>query len=470
MKMDSFGLGLIPEGGHVIVGFSGGADSSCLLHMLHALQRQEPSPFVSEPFVVPFGITAVHVNHGLRSGEADADQAHCEAFCQKLGVPITVVHVDVTSLAAALNQTTEEAGRTARYSAFLDAAQEAASASALPAAKVRIALAHNKNDRIETVLMRLLRGTGPDGLAAMTERRSGEGLFDVIRPLIDTDRIEIERYCAENGISFCTDSTNEKTDFLRNKLRLELLPLLASEYNPAIGDALFRLSVAAAEDRDYFGGIIQSVLEEHRVFSEGGAVLSCSVLAAAHPAVRHRIVKRVFAEIGLTQDISAVHLAAADELIVKGLTGKRVDFPNGYRLEISYEQVVFSGSSPFVSEPFPTASPRLITEYLSPQEALRCPVGEAGIDLDAERLIEADAVPALRTRKSGDRISPEGMDGSRKLQDVFVDLKIPRGERDALPLLAVGSEVLLIPGIRKSRLYKPNEVTTKICRYLIVYD
>ncbi|MDR1068296.1 MAG: tRNA lysidine(34) synthetase TilS, partial [Clostridiales Family XIII bacterium] len=217
---------MIGVGDHVVAGVSGGPDSVCLFHILSQISDE-----------MDFTMSAVHVNHGLRPGAADADQKYVEELCMEYGVPLTVKSVDVTALAAERGETPEEAGRTARYEAFADEAMRrdhfncgrVAHADAEdPGAKhagegntercVRIAVAHNRNDQTETVLMRLMRGTGPDGLAGMPYTRADEYGYRIIRPLLDTGRGEIEAYCAEHDLRPRRDHTNDEPKYFRNKI------------------------------------------------------------------------------------------------------------------------------------------------------------------------------------------------------------------------------------------------------------
>jgi tRNA(Ile)-lysidine synthase len=497
---------LIPRGGHVVVGFSGGPDSICLFDILAELRGE-----------LGYTLSAVHVNHNLRGDESDGDQRSVEKLCGDRGVPLVVASYDVAGIAAREGKSLEEAGRDARYEAFAEAVRDVEARRGVPVSMARVALAHNKGDLSETVLMRIIRGTGPDGLAGISAARDAEGGYGIIRPLIDISRSEIEEYCARRGLDPRVDSTNEMTDYLRNSVRLELLPMLREKFNPSIDDALARLSRAAAESRDYFDAVVgeaiaemcsftsgdeaitdeavadeavageplerQAALTEDRPVGPARAGFPLDALARYHAAIRHRIVLAVFGMIGLTQDIGAAHIAAADELISAGRTGKYVDFPGGYRFGISYDTAIFTA---------PTAPRRaedaadggcsysvsiaglgraegkaLIFEGSGfPIEAVvedydGAAASGASLALDYEALSRAAATLQLRTKVKGDRICLPGMDGSKKLQDIFVDEKIPREKRSRLPVVAADGEVLWIPGIRRTRLYAPGPDTKR---------
>jgi tRNA(Ile)-lysidine synthase len=379
-----------------------------------------------------------------------------------------------------------------RYEAFAEEAGRAAAKRGANPDMVRIALAHNRGDLSETVLMRIIRGTGPDGLSGISALRDGEGGYGIIRPLIDSSRTEIEEYCSFRGLNPRIDSTNEKTDYLRNSVRLELLPTLREKYNPSVDDALARLSRAAAESRDYFDTVVGETIEKEGEFAgESGSAGPSSAdfpldtLKRSHPAIRHRLILGIFGKIGLTQDIGASHIAAADDIIEGGRTGKYIDLPKGYRFGISYEKTVFT--SPIAesddserpddekrSFAIAIADIGKATGNITIFEGSGFPIeaevkdydgtlkSGAALVLDYEALSSEAAILQLRSKLDGDRICPPGIDGSKKLQDIFVDKKIPREKRSNIPVISTENEVLWIPGIRRTRLYEPNSATKRV--------
>jgi tRNA(Ile)-lysidine synthase len=468
----------IPQGGHIVCGVSGGPDSLCLLHVLFTLKDE-----------LGFSMSAVHVNHMLRSYESDADQWFVEKLCEEWGVPATSRKVDVKSEAAKNGETMEEAGRKARYTVFDEAATAQMKKRGVDIGMINIAVAHNENDQAETVLMRIIRGTGTDGLAGMEASRSSKAGFRIIRPLLAVERADIEEYCIQHGLFPRVDHTNAEKGPMRNDLRLELIPQIRSQYNPAFPDALLRLGRIAAEDKAYFDRIVGEILRSSCTLSKDedevhSAELPLNVLAEAEPAVRHRVILAVFARIGLIQDCSDAHIVLADRILQGGDTGRGVDFPSGYRLEISYEKVRFlapgaekgadfigsfavsvadlrtrlKNSEVFLDSPLPVK-----TELLSGDDPLADAKGDQ-LFLDYDALAAENMLLILRTRQQGDRISPVGMTGSKKLQDIFVDDKVSREERDKTVLLATENEVLWILGGRRTRLYPVTEETKNILR------
>ncbi|MDR2355257.1 MAG: tRNA lysidine(34) synthetase TilS [Clostridiales Family XIII bacterium] len=498
---------LIEAGMQVVVGLSGGPDSTCLFHALASLRG-----------ALRFGLSAVHVNHGLRPAAAERDARFAAELCRAADAPFFVFARDVRALARARGLGTEEAGRAARYAVFRETAARIAAENALPPARVRIAVAHNKNDQAETVLMRIIRGTGTHGLAAMPYRRESAGGFVLIRPLLDTPRARVEAYCAAAGLAPARDHSNADTVYLRNRIRLSLLPELERSCGENIVEALVRLSASAAEDRAYFDKVTADLLAESRVAADGVLDAPLSLFSEAHPALRRRLIVRCFERVGLAQDIAAVHLRAADALIAGGHTGKTVDFPNGYRLALRYDRLFFFAadrlSAPAAPQTYrlpladllnnfdkkentdtgrdaaPRANEEPETEGAArvftaesgaytlrfslhtvsrAADAARAGTADAGfVALDFDRLAEAHADICVRGRRPGDFMRPAGMDGTKRIQDLFVDAKLPRACRDAVPLVAAGREVLCVLAegrlARKTGNYAVTAATERVLR------
>ena len=372
---------LIQRKQHIVLGLSGGPDSVCLFHVLMTLSRQ-------------LGITLhpVHINHKLRPGAAEHDQKYVEQLCESMGVKCSVFTVDCREMARELSTTSADAGRIARYDAFHETAERVAAelqAEGLDEetarSSVKIAVAHNTGDQAETILFRLLRGTGTDGLAGIAYERKERG-FSVIRPILDVDRAAIEEYCENNGLDPVIDHTNSEAIYARNKIRLELIPMLESEYNENIKASLVRLGRIASEDKDYLWqqteqayrefaesvpaadvqgfmqrlqqGVCKTSMESCRPAdsqcrkasqqppqnaqtSAGMIVMDREKLAAAHPAIRHRLIMKAFAQIGLEKDISEERIKSADAIISKKQGPKTVEFPHCYRLKVEKGKVMF---------------------------------------------------------------------------------------------------------------------------------
>lgn len=354
---------LLRPGDHIVLGLSGGPDSVCLFHVLQHLASE-----------LDLTIHPVHVNHGFRPGDAERDQAYVEALCAKTGLSCRSFVVDVTSMAAELRMTSEEAGRKARYDAFYQVVREvqagleaqAPHEVQVPAAEpgtrisgsgqrgsavsVRIAVAQNANDQAETILHRILRGTGTDGLSGIAYERYERGI-PVIRPLLDVPRSSIEAYCRQHQLDPVIDHTNAEPIYTRNRIRLSLLPEMES-FNENIIESLARLARIASADKAYLWAQAEDAYRSLLLPWEavGGepvgetelTVLDREGLAELPDAIRRRVIMKAFHEIGLASDISEERLRAADEIIGKKQAPKTVEFPHGYRLTVKKGRVYFS--------------------------------------------------------------------------------------------------------------------------------
>ncbi len=344
---------LIEKEDHIVIGLSGGPDSVCLFHVLMRLAPK-----------LQLTIHPVHLNHKFRPGDAERDQQYVEALCQRFGLRCHTFVKDCNALAAETGMTSEEAGRVARYDAFYQVAcrvaenlrggggaeecsgsVECAKTNREPqpdavSSRVKIAVAQNANDQAETILFRILRGTGTDGLAGIAYKRQ-ERQFEVIRPLLDIYRHEIEAYCCGNDLNPVTDHTNNEAIYARNKIRLNLIPYLAENYNENILESLNRLGRIAAADKEYMWQETERAFEKLRIEEGEKIILDRAGLHRLHPAIRHRVMMKAFGEIGLKKDISEERLAAADKIIEKKQAPKTVQFPYGYSVTVAKGKVYF---------------------------------------------------------------------------------------------------------------------------------
>ncbi|GAB1475992.1 tRNA lysidine(34) synthetase TilS [Bacillota bacterium] len=463
--------GLIERGDGIVVGLSGGPDSVCLISVLNDMAGEWD-----------LLLKTVHINHCLRGDDADGDQHYTEELCRKLGIQCYVFRYDVNALSAKLKITSEEAGRQVRYEAFEKIRRDMGASTGIDAQKVKIAVAHNMNDQAETLLMRIIRGTGTEGLAGMEYSRDGI----IIRPLLDVTRDEIEEYCKELNLQPRTDHSNMEPLYTRNRIRLELLPLLKNEYNVNIVSALSRLARIAGEDRDYFQTRLEAMQGIAKHDEEAGLCrIGREDYGKLHPALGKRLLSAEFKEMGLIQDITAVHLDGADNLMRRGKAGDRMDFPRKYGLRLEYEKgVLFKqdgspGSAPAVlGERFvygikingtiriPELKASMSAKMLNKAQNIKRPektsvAGRHSICLDISKVRVPDSI-VVRSRMPGDYIIPSGMKGRKKLQDFFTDKKIPERERDLIPLVCIGKEVMWIIGYRVSENYIINSDTSEI--------
>ncbi len=415
-------------------------------------------------------ICAVHINHGLRGDEADRDEEYSRRLARQMGAEFRSFHFDIAAAAKEQGVSSETAGRRARYGAFEQVCREIGAE--------KTAVAHNRNDQAETVLMRILRGTGVAGLSGIEYVRDA-GYGKIVRPLLDVSREEIENYCLDNGLNPVTDSTNEETIYTRNKIRLELLPHLRKVYNPSVDGALVRLGRLAAEDNDYLASIAGKMLEE--CWDQDEKSISADKCGETHPAVMKRVIMEAAVRAGAAEDLDESRINGAMELLQGGKEGKEADLTHGRYVCFQYGKLWFcqrwkaarSGREGRKEQdqeereeaafPFEALKEkgfaeiffcgrviRLHLEHLNSEDDRDSETGEnkeAGwkgkktLRLDWEKLQQRSGL-VFRHRRAGDRIRPRGMKGRKKLQDFFVDRKIPRHMRDDILLLADGSEIV----------------------------
>ena len=381
--------GLIPPGARVLVAFSGGADSTALLLALRELEVD---------------VVAAHFDHSLRAGSA-ADATAVAETCASLGVPLVVER-----RAGALPPgSLQAAAREARYR-FLENARTRARCDL-------VALAHTADDRVEGVLLNLLRGTGVAGLQGMPRRR---GVF--VRPLLDATRADVEAYVARTGRSWIEDPSNRDRAFARVAVRRDLLPELERR-KPGITPRL-RAIAARAEVAQHALG------EQARTLAAGRSAGIVAMMAAPAP-VRRETLRRMYAAAGGSlPGLSRRQLLAMETLLQLKRPGASLDLPGGFRFLVGYTEVEVS---PY--QPPATTVYRL--------QARHC----HGCGDSAAIHLNANAKPRVGYRRPGLRMRPAGGSGTRKLQDILVDARIPRGARDRLPLVFDGDRLAWVPGV-----------------------
>lgn len=449
----------IENGSYVIVGFSGGPDSLCLLHALNELRD------IMELEIVP-----VHVNHMLREA-ANAELENAGTICDRMGLDMVCFEADCLSAAEEAGISTEEAGRLIRYEIFDEIASDLA-ASGVPKEKIVIALAHNADDQSETVLFRLVRGTGGKGLSGISRVRSSEEGFMIARPLLSVTRKEIEAYVAETGFKPNIDESNSTNDYARNRIRNELLPYLEKNFNPSVKDALRRFASIANEDNEFLESLAmfeaESCLE---ILEEIPAVrIDAEYIRELPLALSRRIIAAVFTIMRCEDALSYKQIQSITELINSDKPSGMLNLPAGLVARRNYRHIEFRFSEDEKegcrkASELETESPvhgggedekldvELCAKVLLRKEYEYCDKSgsHAAFDYDSFSKVYPGKIGEikLRTRREGDYIALK--DGKRKkLQDVYVDEKIPRLEREGVLLAAVGNEVLWIIAGRES--------------------
>ena len=506
---------LISTGEIVVVGVSGGADSVCLLHILAGWQSK-----------LDIKLHVAHLNHQLRGFESEADAKYVANLAGKLDIPITIGKRDVAAYRAERHCSMEEAARELRYG-FLAKVADDIGAN-------RVAIGHTRDDQVETILMHILRGTGTSGLRglepcspfpfchsepfaschsegekcscpiywAIVPDKSGNykrlreespkaknlGLV-VIRPLLNVTREETLNYCQERQIEPRIDSSNLSLSFFRNRLRLELLPLLR-EYNPGVDQALFRLAEIAGNDISYLEQQAFQLWDEVARREEDAIYLDKGKIVALPIALQRQLLRLAIARLaGDTRDIEANHIEAIRSLLSKPV-GKRTSLPHGLVCWNGYDEMLLATSAakqsyltlPLLQGVFPLKVPgetvlsgwRVVASIAGeqvPSLSLRgtSPLSLRGAKQRSNLVAEFDLRRAgtelfVRQRQSGDRFQPLGMDRPKKLQRFMVDAKIPLLWRERIPIVCSPRQIIWVVGWRIDDRVKVTEATREILR------
>lgn len=441
---------MIEKGDRIVIGLSGGPDSVFLFEMLRQLKDQ-----------LEISLYIAHINHGVRGKEARSDQDFVEEMSKKYNIPFYLKEADMNGYAKKHNLSQEEAGREIRYAFFNEILQELGGG--------KIAVGHNKNDQAETLLMRFFRGTGLDGLKGIEHR-----VNNIIRPILDISRDEIEAYLKEENIASKIDKTNLETIYNRNKIRLETIPHIEKNYNPNIVETLFRSSSNFKEDGDFLSSYSKDVFLKLSRKEASKISLNRQELDKEHNSIKSRIIRQAIEEIkGDLNGLSQKHIEDSLSFIEKGQTGRGIDLIDGIRLVLNYDLVEISRDSGLKKDKYSYE----LEEGLTVIESLNMEIKLEIIDRDNFeenikypyiKYFDYDNINGslqIRNRRNGDIFKPLGMNGkSKKIKDFFIDEKVPRENRDLVPIIAIGEDILWLVGYRVSEDYKVTEKTKRILK------
>ncbi|HEY6298971.1 MAG TPA: tRNA lysidine(34) synthetase TilS [Candidatus Binatus sp.] len=425
----------VRAGSSILIGLSGGADSVSLISALIELREK-----------LGFKISAAHLNHRIRGAESDRDEEFVRAMCARLGIELIVER------AGGLDRSTspgnlEERARDARREFLLRVAERVQADF--------VALGHHRDDQAETVLMRLMRGAGAAGLAAMAERGPGR----LIRPMLSISRAEIREYLDARAIPFVEDSSNSSRDILRNRIRADLLPMLEREYAPGLSG---RLVEVASEMRTLDELVTSIAAREFDAMRVGGGALDVSGFGAVNRAVRAVVIRLFLSErLGTLRKISRTHVESVLHLILDGGPSDSIDLPGGWRAEREYNLLRFTdarerkaGSADFSVAIAPdgitiveAAGFKFEASTIAAVDA-SMPDGLSVAMFDASKIAGVGLV--ARSFMKGDRIHPIGMRGTRKVHDVFVDRKLARARRERFPVVTLGDTIAWLPGLARA--------------------
>ena len=431
----------------LVVALSGGADSTALLDLLTQLPGYN------------LHLIVAHLNHCLRGTESDGDEDFCRDLASRHSLPFEVRRTDVEKRAFDLQLNLEDAGRRARIE-FLDEMKIKYGAAA-------VVLAHHADDQAETVLMRLLRGSGTTGLSGMAYRNTR----GYVRPMLDISRNQIEQYLCDHGLTWREDASNCDTVYLRNRIRHQLLPLLET-YNPAIRSTLAATAHLLSGDEALLVELTQQAFEQSCRRGEGAIVCGITALRVLKPALRGRVFRHAFQQLtGTLEGVSVRHIDALNDIISSDRPNSRVALPLGVTTVRAYDRLMFMLSDQagleadyelLITEPgcYQLPCGDFIHVKLSETVTFATDVATTNVN------INTTPFPWLvRTFRPGDRITPFGMSGRKKVKDIFIDRKIPLSERKKVPLLFCGDDLIWIVGVcasEKCRIDNPNAVAVRV--------
>ncbi|MFT9486239.1 MAG: tRNA lysidine(34) synthetase TilS [Tepidibacillus sp.] len=435
----------------IIIGLSGGPDSMVLLDAL--------SKITSNPLV------AVHLNHQLRGKESDDDAQFVLEQCKKRNIPIEISTVNIADYMKETGLGTEEAGREKRYQFYYEVAQKRNADM--------IALGHHLNDQAETVLMRIIRGTGVHGLGGIPYVRVWKGL-KIIRPLLDITRQEIEDYSHTFAIPYRTDKSNFSTNYFRNQIRLEIIPYL-KKYNQQINNHLHHLGKITQDEDKYVQKLAEEVLEKCIIEKNTHSyTLNTILLQKLEIALQRRLIHLILSYLILSEEFGYKHIEDILYLIRQKEPSKSLDLP-GIRVYRNYDQIVFT------TQMVKTDTPSFYIEMEVPGEATLSFIGKRFKTILSDRFLELEGIWAvfdyeklnskepiiIRSRMPGDRMTVFGMQGTKKVKDLFIDEKIPKSSRDLQPIIEIDREIIWIPGVKRSNIALISEQTKKFL-YIIM--
>ena len=441
---------IVKSGDKILVGLSGGPDSVCMLNLLCSIRDEEK-----------IEIAAAHINHMLRGEEADKDEEYSKKLCESLGVRFFSKRIDINKYALETGKSSELAGREARYDFFNEIIN-----------KInfnKIATAHNANDQAETILMRIMRGTGLEGLGGIPVEREGK----YIRPILFMKREEVEQYCKENNLNPHIDATNLERIYSRNKVRLDILPYMKNNFNPNIVETINRMALLLQDDNEFIEGEVNKAYKDNCFERENSIVISKN-LFNIHSAIVTRVIRKALFAINKSNyDMEMKNIEDIIELSNLG-TNKRVDLPKDIYAENVYGDIIIRKKeyikNKLSNELTLNKKDILHNEVIFDEYIINFNVvNNKDIKQENDELIKIfdyDKINnvIIRYRKDGDRITPLGMKGSKKLKDIFIDMKIPKEKRDEIPLIQFNDEISWIVGIKMSDKFKITKETKHILK------
>ncbi len=445
---------LLNQGDRLVVGVSAGVDSMVLLHLLNTCRQ-----------TLNLSLIVAYVNHGLRPNESEKEADLIQKECERLRLPFELGTVNAKEFQKVGKFSLQEAARRLRFHFFEQILQKYEAQ--------KIALGHHADDQVETVLLRLMRGAGLQGLKGILPVREGK----VIRPLLEVWRHEIEAFAAENHIPFLIDSSNLKEDYLRNRVRLSLIPLLEKEYQPNLKEILLRTSTILREENDYLEKEAEKVYQ-NMVEKKGDALtFQYPVYRSLHPAIQWRVIQKMLRTI-YGEEKEDLEISQTFKRLKHPPPSFVLEFPLGICMEKRYETVSLGKKKLETIPPFEVElvspgrtfikeiSREVVTEEMDVEGESRVPRVSSEVAFLDYQVLQFPL--RIRNFRPGDRFQPLGVEGSQKLKEFFIDHKIPRFERSTIPLLISGERIVWVVGHRIDECARISDRTKRILKVNLV--
>jgi len=459
---------LIKNGDKIILAVSGGPDSVILVNFFAKIKDK-----------YRLNLHLLHINHKIRKDKVKEEAVFVKKTAEKLSIPFHYYEKDAPRYSKENKISLEEAARNIRRYIYAELKNK------LGADKV--ATGHNLDDKAETVIMRIIRGTSPAGLTAI---KPSSEFF--IRPLIECGKDEITDYLRKNKIKYVTDESNKDIKFFRNKIRHNLIPLLEAEYNPNIKECLIKLSALADEDESFLENMAEVKLNAALTNAKENIEIDINKLLKSKSVIVKRAIKLAVKKmLGHAEDITNYHYEKIYDLIKEQKGHKKLNLPNNLIVEKIYDRLIIKLN--------PVGAPHVVPLQIKPIEFsvpgsydfpgwninLKCsiidiksnPVRTEHCSVPTIAYFDMDKIPVgasgrspllnLRARRAGDYFVPFGMKGRKKLQDFFTDIKLPKEERDKAPIITAGNEIIWVVGHRISEKYKVTKDTKRILQIKI---
>jgi tRNA(Ile)-lysidine synthase len=443
---------MFERGETVLVAVSGGVDSVVLLDALARLKDE-----------LSLKLVVCHMDHALRGKESRADMRFVEKLARSKGLRFEgriLKEGELKSMGGSL----QEKAREERYAFFEKAAKKHRA--------TKVALGHNMDDQAETVLMRVLIGAGLRGLSGIPPRR---GIF--VRPLVEIKRAEIEGYARERKIKHREDSSNERADYLRNALRLKLIPLIERKFSPGVKDLLANLARTASLAYEHIDEEASKLLGSALVVKKPWLIeLKRAGLVRAPEVLSSEVVMKAVGIVkGDTRGVYSIHVEACLKLINGKKPNGRIDLPSGVRVSREYEKIVFSRLTPRNMKETVLVETGLNVPGVTVLDGIKASIEASVLDVVSKLDKKDDSIVyfdfdllslplTIRPFEDGDRISPFGMTGTKKLKDLFIDMKVLPKKRRLTPLVVSAGEIIWVAGLRRAATAPITSDTRRVLR------